>query len=169
LSDDLEVLVDLDEEDEENASRAQQHRLQSSRANWRNRAQAAEREVETVRAQIQQLESQHAGTDQLKTTLLQTAIRTQAATLVSSSTAIDDILRLVDVKDVRVGDDGTIDVAKVKAKVEKLIAAKRFPAGVPVSRRPRSLPGGHRPIPQATTTHGEFNDLVRAAAGGRAF
>jgi hypothetical protein len=88
-------------------------RLENSIDSWRSRATVAEAELATMRAEAASLEARVGSVSQLRASLLQTAIRSQATSLVAPE-ALEDTVRLLNTSDIVVTDDGTIDLAKVK-------------------------------------------------------
>jgi hypothetical protein len=134
-------------------------RMERSLDSWKGRAQTAETELATLRQQNTALQAQVGSVSQLRTSLLQTAIRAQAATMVVPE-AIDDAVQLLQTGDLTVGDDGKIDQAKVKTALEEFV--KNRPHVVPrASNAPQALPGGHNPAPTGGNGHSDINDLLR--------
>jgi hypothetical protein len=137
-------------------------RLRRAAVTARERAVTAETELTTLRAKVQQLEAQNGSVAKLRQSLLSSAVRAEAAPLVLAD-ALDDTIRLLDLSDLKVGDDGTVDAAKVKEKIEALVKAKPYLAAA-ASGAARPLPGGHG-APAPGSGHEGFNQLVRQAAG----
>lgn len=119
-------------------------------------------ENEAMKTQLAQLTTQNGSVTQLRASLLATAVRAEASTLVVPE-ALDDTIRLLDLSDLKVGDDGTVDAAKVKEKVAALVKAKPYLAAVAGSAT-RPLPGGHG-APAPGSGHDAFNQIIRQAAG----
>lgn len=137
-------------------------RLRRAAVTARERATTAETELTALRTRIGQLEAQNGSVTQLRTSLLTSAVRAEAAALVIPD-ALDDTIRLLDLSDLKVGDDGTVDAAKVKEKIEALVKAKPYLAAATGSAA-RPLPGGHG-APAPGSGHEGFNQLIRQAAG----
>jgi multidrug efflux pump subunit AcrA (membrane-fusion protein) len=134
-------------------------RMERSLDTWKGRAQIAETELSTLRQQNAALQAQVGSVSQLRTSLLQTAIRAQAATMVVPE-AIDDAVTLLQSGDLTVGDDGKIDQAKVKAALDEFV--KNRPHMMPRSTNaPQPLPGGHTAPPTGGNGHADINDLLR--------
>jgi hypothetical protein len=131
-------------------------------------------DLRTARAQIAQLEQEKTqlkgsqdAVANLKRGLLENAVAAAAAGRLADPS---DAMRLVDISDIAVGDDGKVDSAKLKERIDKLLEAKPYlgatgaggtRAGAPSGQRPPGLPGGgQRPAPQG----GGINELIREAA-----
>lgn len=137
-------------------------RLQERADQAHQRATVAEQERDQLRSQVDQLTKQNGSVVKLRESLLAAAVRGHASTLVIPE-ALDDAIKLLDVSDLKVGDDGAVDADKVRAKVEKLVEDKPYLARAAATSA-RTLPGGHQPGPSAGSNAG-FNQLVRRAAG----
>lgn len=163
-----EGVIDPDDtEDDNDLTRDQRQnrlnkRLRRAATTARERATSAETENAALKTQLAQLTTQNGSVVQLRQSLLTSAVRAEAAALVIPD-ALDDTIRLLDLSDLKVGDDGTVDAAKVKEKVEALVKAKPYLAAVAGSAT-RPLPGGHG-APAPGSGHEGFNQLIRSAAG----
>jgi hypothetical protein len=136
-------------------------RMERSLDSWKGRAQAAEAELAAARTQVTSLQAQVGSVSQLRTSLLQTAIRAEAATMIVPE-AVDDAVQLLQGSDLTVGDDGKIDLAKVKAKLEEFVKARPYVAPQ-AGRTSKTLPGGHQGPPTSSGTHDEINALLRGS------
>jgi hypothetical protein len=131
-------------------------------------------DLRTARAQIAQFEQERAqlkgsqdAVGNLKRGLLENAVAAAAAGRLADP---QDAMRLVDISDITVGDDGKVDSAKLKERIDKLLTDKPYLAaspggrsgsGAPSGARPPGLPGGgQRPAPQG----GGINEMIREAA-----
>jgi multidrug efflux pump subunit AcrA (membrane-fusion protein) len=136
-------------------------RLQASIDTWQSRATLAEAELTSLRAQSAALQTQVSSSAQLRASLLQTVIRSQASSLVAPE-ALEDTVRLLDTRDIIVGDDGKVDTEKVKARVDEFVKARPHLAPRVGAGRLGSLPGGHMPSPNGGGgSHEEINDMLR--------
>lgn len=142
-------------------------RLLSSRDNWRMRAKASEAERDAMQKRVAELEAQTRSADQLRTSILHNAIRGAAAGRVRPE-ILDDVVRLVDLHDIQVAGDGSIDHAKLTAKIEEFVKARPvYAAAAHQNGRPHPLPGGHRPASnRQLTPNTDINDALRRMAGG---
>lgn len=148
----------------EQATRARQ-RLEASRQGWRTRAQTAESELQSARQRVQQLEAQTASVTQLRSSLVASALRATATGVVAPE-GLEDAIKLIDTSDLVVADDGTIDLGKVKAKVEAFVKDRpHFAPGRGTQPQPLSGVHGTPPRSAGNLSHAGFNDLVRQAAG----
>jgi hypothetical protein len=140
-------------------------RLENSIGTWRTRATAAEAELATMRAEVAALETRVGSVSQLRASLLENAIRSQAVSLVAPE-ALEDTVKLLNTSGIVVADDGTIDLVNLKARIEDFVKARPHLAPR-VGNRPRSLLGGHSPAPNGHGGgHEEINDLLRSALHG---
>lgn len=170
---DLDDVDEPDDGDEPNGDAAAQtvsrsrRRLAASIARWEGRATVAETELATLRQQNASLQAQVGSVSQLRTSLLQIAVRSQATSMVAPE-ALEDTVRLLQVQDIVVSVDGKIDLEKVKARVDEFVKARPHLAPR-VGRTARSLPGGHSPFAANghSGTHEEINDLLRTALHDR--
>jgi hypothetical protein len=167
LADDVSIVDDEQDDGDvadptaQTAVSRSRRRLESSIATWTSRATAAEAELATVRAEAASLEAQLGNVSQLRTSLLETVIRAQAAPLVRAE-ALDDTVRLVDLSSLKIADDGTIDLADVKSTVEDFVKARPYLAKrAGNGQTARALPGGHGMIAPTPQPHSEINDLLR--------
>jgi hypothetical protein len=171
--DDLEDVDDPETDDgsEPNAGAAHTgsrsaRRLKKSIENWKSRATAAEAECAALDTQIAALQIQVSSSAQLRASLLETVIRSQATPLVAPE-AIEDVIRLLDTRDIVVSDDGKVDLEKVKARVDEFVMARPYLAPRVGGGRTQSLPGGHMPAPNGHRGHEEINDMLRGALRDR--
>lgn len=163
---------ETDDGSEPNAGGAQtlsrtRRRLQASIDTWQSRATVAETELASLRAQSAALQTQVSSSAQLRASLLQTVIRSQASSLVAPE-ALEDTVRLLDTRDIVVSDDGKVDLEKVKARVDEFVKARPHLAPRVGAGRLGSLPGGHMPAPNGHSgSHEEINDMLRGALHDR--
>ena len=117
-----------------------------------DRARTLERENADLRTRL--------GTvDVLRNSLLEQAVYAQAVGLLADP---GDAMRMLDLADLSVGDDGKVDTEKIKTRLDDLVKSKPYLAKDGGRTRPPALPGGG----QVPAPAGGFNDFLRSAIRG---
>lgn len=141
-------------------------RLRSSARTQRERAELMLAENTALKTRIAQLETQAGSVTKLRQSVIELAIRAQAAGMVVPE-ALDDACKLIDTTDLLADDTGQVDRVKIRAKLEEFLKTRPHLVASQ-SARTSTLPGGHVPGPQpAAGSHALFNEMVRQAAGRR--
>jgi len=148
-----------DDDDDDRLSVNARRALRSVRTE-RNAAlearRAAEERAQALQKELAGAQGRLRTVDTLKRSVLEQAVGAAAAGRLADPA---DAMRLIDLSDVQVDDEGKIDTAKLREKVDALVRSKPYLAA---NGRPSPLPGGgDRQAPPSNT----MNDLIRSAAG----